>query len=237
MLVHHVYTWDAHVFELQCSVVNTIHSKLNAHIVDGNTRHGLHVVVPHGYKESIYALVFAVNEGLAEHERGVGMLEAIRDPVLLGKDGGTVDHELFGGGIVGYLSLHLYGVVAKAKLGEAEAPTDRKVVDLIEKVLVPFGRKSLTSTAKEVHLDSELNGKTAIDHCHELVRGKNIVWIVGKVEDGDDFALKDLVHLAPWVVEERITVREVVGWFEDGVLEQVKPLGAFLDLVSEEDVG
>lgn len=56
--------------------------------------------------------MLAFDIGLSENECIVGMNCAISDPVLLGKDRGTVDYELCSGGIVCSSSLHLHSVVA-----------------------------------------------------------------------------------------------------------------------------
>ena len=77
VLAEHVDARNSDIVEPQNSIVNTIYTKLDAHITALDTWHQVHVFVSDRHQEGIDTLVLSIDDGLSEDDSHVGMMEAV----------------------------------------------------------------------------------------------------------------------------------------------------------------
>lgn len=77
VLVHHVFAGNADFVVLKCRVIYTIQAHLDAHIINCHTGERLHILVSDWNQKGIDALIFALDDCLAENERVVCVFEAV----------------------------------------------------------------------------------------------------------------------------------------------------------------
>ncbi len=89
--------------------------------------------------------------------------------------------------VISCCSLHLRSIVSVAKLSEAETAHVFQAVDVLHYWQVTIRVQSHKCAAEKVELDSELSRKITIDVTEHLVCGENVLWVILKIEYGDQF--------------------------------------------------
>jgi len=93
-----------------------------------------------------------------------------------------------------------------------------------------FSVHTSESSAEKIELHSNLSYKRTINETQHLVSCKNVLWVVQKVKNRDEILITN--SLDAGVSEVPLLIEgHVVALFEDGVLQKVDPLLAFLWLV------
>jgi len=93
-----------------------------------------------------------------------------------------------------------------------------------------FSVHTSESSAEKIELHSNLSYKRTINETQHLVSCKNVLWVVQKVKNRDEILITN--SLDAGVSEVPLLIKgHVVALFEDGVLQKVDPLLAFLWLV------
>ena len=110
------------MFKGKSAVVDRVQAKFHAHVFNEDSLAGFHLVISDANYECIYALIFALNDGLRKDNSVVGMTGSIGDPEFLGGNCGRVNNKLLCRRFVCCGSLHFGRIVAVAKFGEAKAP-------------------------------------------------------------------------------------------------------------------
>merc|ERR1711962_1962339 len=76
--------WHTDIVKAQLRVVDAVEAHLVAHVLDGDARDCLQVIVPHPDQDGVDALVLSLHYQLRHHHHVLGVDSAICDPVLLG---------------------------------------------------------------------------------------------------------------------------------------------------------
>jgi len=87
----------------------------------------------------------------------VSMASSISNPELLRANSRTMDCKLLCLVVVGCGSFHFWGVIAVAKLSEAEASHVLETVDVLHEWQMAFGVQSHKSASEKVELHSEFS--------------------------------------------------------------------------------
>jgi hypothetical protein len=146
--VEHIDPGNPHIMELESRIIDSIEPQLPPHITNLHSWQLRQLLISHRNDESIHTLVFAFDDGLAEHQCIVGMDSAVGDPVLLREGCRGIDDELFGFVVVGDCGLHLDGVVTVAQLRQAETPSDIELVDQREQEFMAVGMQGCDCAAE-----------------------------------------------------------------------------------------
>ena len=124
----------------------------------------------------------------------VGVVIAIRNPVLLWEVRWTVDEEFVVGVIVSDSGLHFDRVISKSKLGQAEAADQVKWVNPVEQVVVSAVVQGKAGSSKQIKLNRKFNGCGSINKTDIFVSFEDIVWVSAKVTNAYYFFLRDALQ-------------------------------------------
>ena len=124
----------------------------------------------------------------------VGVVIAIRNPVLLGEVRWTVDEEFVVGVIVSDSGLHFDRVISESKLGQAEAANQVKCVNLIEQVVVSAIVQGKAGSSKQIELNRKFDSSSPINKTYILVSFEDIMWVSSKVTNADYFLFRNALQ-------------------------------------------